>query len=205
METIYDRIKRLRVARNMSQDELARRVGYSGRSAISKVELGLRDITQTMMLKYAAALGTTPTYLIYGDEPGPRPKYRRGSCLAVTGTVAAGNGAYAEENIIGWETVDEKYASDEYYYLLVSGDSMDPEIKDGDFVLVHRQEEVESGTLGIVIIDNEDGVVKKVVYGEDSITLVSFNPYFPARVFAGADAERVRVVGKVIESKRKFV
>ena len=205
METIYDRIKRLRTSRNMSQDELARRAGYANRTTVWKIEHGERDITTTTLMKLAVALGTTPAYLIYGDEPGPRPKYRRGSCLAVTGTVAAGNGAYAEENIIGWETVDEKYASDEYYYLLVSGDSMDPEIKDGDFVLVHRQEEVESGTLGIVIIDNEDGVVKKVVYGEDSITLVSFNPYFPARVFAGADAERVRVVGKVIESKRKFV
>ncbi|MBO4584323.1 MAG: helix-turn-helix domain-containing protein [Clostridia bacterium] len=202
MATIYDRIRELRLARNMSQVELARRVGYAGKSAISKVENGERNINQSMIVKFAIALGTTPSYLLFGNEGN---KVVRGSCLAVTGTVAAGNGAYAEENIIGWETVDEKYASDEYYYLLVSGDSMDPEIKDGDFVLVHRQEEVESGTLGIVIIDNEDGVVKKVVYGEDSITLVSFNPYFPARVFAGADAERVRVVGKVIESKRKFV
>lgn len=205
METLYDRIKRVRLSRNMTQDELAQRIGYANRTTIWKIEHGERDITSQTLIKFATALGTTPTYLLYGDDMEKRPKYRRGSVLPILGTVAAGNGEYAEESVLGYETVDEKYISDEYYYLQVAGESMSPEIKDGDFVLVHRQEEVESGSLGIVIVDGEDGVVKKVVYGDGSITLVSFNPYFPARVFAGADAERVRVVGKVIESKRKFV
>lgn len=202
MATIYDRIRELRLARNLSQVELARRVGYAGKSAISKVENGERNINQSMIVKFAIALGTTPSYLLFGNEGN---KIVRGSRLPVLGTVAAGNGEYAEESVLGYETVDEKYISDEYYYLQVAGESMSPEIKDGDFVLVHRQEEVESGSLGIVIVDGEDGVVKKVVYGDGSITLVSFNPYFPPRVFEGEEAQRVRVVGRVIESKRKFV
>lgn len=68
--TIYERIKALREALGMSQDELAQKVGYKGRSAISKVEAGTRDISQSMIEKYAAALGVTPTYLLYGDVDG---------------------------------------------------------------------------------------------------------------------------------------
>lgn len=66
--TIYERIKSLREALGMSQDELARKVGYKGRSAISKVESGSRDISQSMIEKYANALGVSPTFLLYGTE-----------------------------------------------------------------------------------------------------------------------------------------
>lgn len=67
--TIYERIKELRKASGMSQVELAHKVGYQGRSAISKVENGERDISQSMIATYAAALGVTPAYLLYGEEP----------------------------------------------------------------------------------------------------------------------------------------
>lgn len=51
----------------MSQLQLAKLVGYEGRSAISKVENGERDISQSMIAKYAQALGVTPVYLMYGS------------------------------------------------------------------------------------------------------------------------------------------
>lgn len=66
--TIYERIRALRIEKGLSQGELAKLVGYEGRSAISKVENGDRDISQSMIEKYAAALGVTPTYLLYGDS-----------------------------------------------------------------------------------------------------------------------------------------
>ncbi len=66
--TMYDRIKQRRIALKMSQDELARKVGYQSRSAISKVENGDRDISQSMIAKYAEALGVSPSYLLYGEE-----------------------------------------------------------------------------------------------------------------------------------------
>lgn len=66
--TIYERIKMLRVGQGMSQYDLAKKVGYEGRSAISKVENGDRDISQSMISKYADALGVTPEFLLYGEE-----------------------------------------------------------------------------------------------------------------------------------------
>lgn len=70
---IYERIKSLRVSKGMSQYDLALKVGYKGRSAISKVEKGERDISQSMIVKYAEALGVTPTYLLYGNEEQETP------------------------------------------------------------------------------------------------------------------------------------
>lgn len=66
--TIYERIKELRLKKGMSQLELAKLVGYEGSAAISKVEKGQRNITQTMIKKYATVLNTTPQYLLYGEE-----------------------------------------------------------------------------------------------------------------------------------------
>ncbi len=82
--TIYERIKYLRESLNMSQQELAEKVGYKDKSAISKVERGDRDINQTMIMKYAKALGVSPTYILYGKEaetqknPPAEPKLTEG-------------------------------------------------------------------------------------------------------------------------------
>lgn len=69
--TVYERIKYLREKRNMSQQDLALKVGYKDKSAISKVERGDRDINQSMLIKYADALGTTVSYLMGWAEPEP--------------------------------------------------------------------------------------------------------------------------------------
>lgn len=66
--TTYERIKYLREKKGMTQTELAVAIGYKGKSAISKVERGENDIGQSMIVKYADALGVTPTYLLFGDE-----------------------------------------------------------------------------------------------------------------------------------------
>ena len=40
METMYDRIRKLRQDQAMSQEDLAMKVGYRGRSMIARVESG---------------------------------------------------------------------------------------------------------------------------------------------------------------------
>lgn len=126
--------------------------------------------------------------------------------LPIVGRVAAGNGVIAQEEIIGYEFVDadELCSGETYFWLRVNGDSMSPKIEDGDLVLVKQQPSVDSGSYAVVIIDGEDGVVKKVNYGADWIELVSINPYYPPRHFKGPDVLRITVVGKVLEVRRKL-
>lgn len=65
--TVGENIKRYRVAANMTQEELASRVGYKSKSAINKIEMGKRDLPQRKIAAFADALGTTPGHLLGWD------------------------------------------------------------------------------------------------------------------------------------------
>jgi repressor LexA len=74
---------------------------------------------------------------------------------------------------------------------------MYPKIEDGDIIQVHKQDSVDSGSLAVVLVDGEEALVKKVVYGETWIELHSINPMYKTVRFNGADVLRVRVLGLV--------
>ena len=62
--TIGQRIKARREHLEMSQAELAEKIGYSDRSTIAKIEKGVNDISQSKVAEFADALRTTPAYLM---------------------------------------------------------------------------------------------------------------------------------------------
>lgn len=66
MIDLYRNIKEKRKELGFSQDELAKRVGYSGKSMISKIEKGEVDLSTTMIKKFSEVLHTTPSELM-GD------------------------------------------------------------------------------------------------------------------------------------------
>ncbi len=63
---IYERIKKIREELDMSQEELAIKVGFESRSAICKIENGQRKIDTDLLFSFAVALKTTPIYLLEG-------------------------------------------------------------------------------------------------------------------------------------------
>ena len=81
---------------------------------------------------------------------------------------------------------------------------MEPELHDGDRVLVREQETLDSECFAVVRIDGEDGVVKRVRVEPERITLTSVNPYYPPRVFEREQMNDVAIVGKVVQSKRTY-
>ena len=66
--TIGERIKLRREELNLSQDELAKRLGYKSRSSINKIEVGSRDLTQSRIKAIADALDTPPSYIMGWEE-----------------------------------------------------------------------------------------------------------------------------------------
>ncbi len=70
--TIYDRIKDLRIELGMTQDDLARSMGYKDRSMITKIEAGKVDISQKKITEFARVLHTTVGYLMgWTDQRWP--------------------------------------------------------------------------------------------------------------------------------------
>lgn len=67
--TIGERIKNRRTEIEMSQEELARKVGYKDRSTISYIERSGESISIPKLKEIAEALRTTPEHLMGWDEP----------------------------------------------------------------------------------------------------------------------------------------
>lgn len=66
-----DKIKQRRIELNITQDELAKRAGYTSRSSINKIELGLVDLPLTKIFTLADALKVPITYFVCGiDDKG---------------------------------------------------------------------------------------------------------------------------------------
>lgn len=61
---IGNKIKNRRIELNMSQEELAKKVGYKDKSAINKIELGINQVPEKRLKDFALALNTSITYLI---------------------------------------------------------------------------------------------------------------------------------------------
>ena len=207
--TTGERIKQLRLERGLTQEELGAKLGVQ-RAAVQKYEKGtVKNIKRDALIRLAEILGTTPEYLLGWDEmpknviPVSDEQFVH---IPVIGRVAAGVSCFADDNILDYEPVfkNDLSKAEKYAFLRVIGDSMYPVFMEGDLVLVQVQESVDSGTYAVVTVDNEDGVIKRVVYGADFIELQSVNPMYPPRRFENEDVMRIRVFGAVKEVKRKF-
>ena len=80
MSKIGENIRRKREELGLSQDELATRVGYRHRTSINKIELGINDLPQNKIVKFAEALQTTPAVLMgWVDEETSKKNDARAS------------------------------------------------------------------------------------------------------------------------------
>ncbi len=154
--------------------------------------------------KLAQYFDVSVDYLLYGKEISVPTNLEtipsnNVYMIPVFENVSAGFGAYACSDVVDYNPVLITNASDakDTICIKVTGDSMYPKIEEGDIIVVRKQPSVDSGQLAVVMIDNEEGVVKKVTYGNDWIELISINPMYPPRRFEGADVQRLSVVGLV--------
>lgn len=222
--TIGTFIHRFRLEHNLTMDEFAQKSGIS-KSYISMLEKNehprtKQPITPTMKTIAGVAKATDiPISALmnrlneaydsrYVPENLDIMPVGETVMIPLVGTVRAGFGGLAFECDMGKESVDAKtisgYDINDFFYLRVKGDSMEPRLYEGDLVLVRRQSSVDSGNYAVVTIDDEEGVIKIVEYDKYSITLISQNHNYPPRIFKGPDVKRIRIIGKVIESKSKF-
>ena len=71
---LFENIKRSRLELNMTKEELAEKMGYTSRSTIAKIELGVNDITQSKIIAFAKVLKTTPGYLMGWESEAEETK-----------------------------------------------------------------------------------------------------------------------------------
>lgn len=69
MNGVYDKIRQLRIANGLTQEELALAVGYTDRSSVAKIELDKVDLPLSKVAAIAQALHTTPKELLFPASP----------------------------------------------------------------------------------------------------------------------------------------
>lgn len=67
-DSIGNRIRKRREELEMSQDELAKRLGYKSRSSIAKIEKDGRELPQKKIASIANVLQTTPAYIMGWEQ-----------------------------------------------------------------------------------------------------------------------------------------
>jgi len=199
------RLKELRKAKNVSQTLLAEMLGVS-QQAVGKWESGRSSPDPQTVADIASYFGVTADYLLGCSDMRHFPEYENntnGAFLPVIGTVRAGYGALAFEDDYGTEIADVRRPED-YFYLMVRGDSMEPRIHSGDLALIRRQPDVNSGDLAVVLVDGEEGTLKKVIKKDGMLILQPYNPNYPAMIYSGEDLNYIQIVGKVVETKTRW-
>jgi len=125
--------------------------------------------------------------------------------IPIVGKVSAGEPILAEENIEGTITVDKTIAGTRngIFALRVKGDSMtDAGIKNGDFIIIQPQPDVNQGEIAVVLIDNET-TVKKFYIDGDKIRLQPENESMQPMIIDPKE-KAVSIIGKVKGIIRKI-
>ena len=200
---MYELSTRLRLRREelgLSQEELAQRMGYRSKSSITKLEKGINDIPQSKVEELAAALQTTPAYLLGLDTPCPPPPgfepLPAMTRVPLVGSIACGSPITAEQNIESYIGVPAAWHAD--FALTCHGDSMAPTICDGDIVCIRCQPEVEQGEIAAVRIGDE-ATLKHFHRQGDAVMLIADNAAVcPPMVYTGPQLEDIRIEGKAV-------
>lgn len=202
-------LKALRTEKKYSQQKLATLLRVS-RSTVAMWESGASQPDNDALLKIANIFDTSVDYLLGREVSSTNqdsPPRQKGVRIPILGYVPAGIPIEAIEDILGYEEITPEMARNgQHFALKIKGDSMIPDIKDGDIVIVRMQPDVESGETAIVQINGDEATCKRVVKHKTGISIVANNPAYESRFFTNEEIMElpVTVVGKIVELRRSF-
>ena len=79
-------------------------------------------------------------------------------------------------------------------------------MSEGDVVIVHLQDDVNTGDIAVVLVNGGEATCKKIKKTPDGVILISTNPDYEPMFFSNQDIVElpVRILGKVVELRCKF-
>lgn len=204
--TIGERIKKKREELKLSQEQLAEIMGYKSKTSIHKAEQGITDLPQSKIIEFARALKTTPSYLMGWEE-----KIEKSNAVIldksqfiyvpVYGKASAGNGYINMDTVLYDKLIHINGYSHDSFLIEVSGDSMEPTILDGEFVLVDpTHTEICEGKIYVITYNNETFIKMIEKHEENEIVLLkSINQKYRDKVIKKEEFESVKIEGRVVK------
>ncbi|QWH11925.1 helix-turn-helix domain-containing protein [Bacillus mycoides] len=127
--------------------------------------------------------------------------------IPIIGSVAAGMPILAEENIEGYLPMLSTFLNrrKKYFYLTVTGTSMNLEFPDGSYVLVEETPFVENGQIAVIKVNGYDATVKKISKSGDIITLIplSNDPVHEPQTY-DLSVQDVKIIGRVVQAVKNY-
>lgn len=196
------RLRNLRKEREMRIEDIARVLGVAT-STYGRWESGSNS-PKNKIPELAKFFGVTTDYLLYGkDAPQIEPQMK-GNKIPLLGSVAAGIPIEAIQYIEDYEEIPAALGDPrEFFALRVKGESMEPKISDGDIIIVHKQEDADSGQIAVVQVNGDEATVKIIKKSTAGITLIGLNvDVYPPHFYTCEEVANkpVRIIGKVVRS-----
>lgn len=213
------RIRAKRIENGITLAIIADKLGVTEATAQRYESGSIKSIPYEHICTYGELFNCSPAYLMGWDENSESSNRtiahiddrasssRKGVSINVLGRVAAGIPIEAIEDIIDTEEITEEMAkTGKFFGLQIHGDSMIPNICDGDIVIVRQQEDAETGDIVIATVNGTDATCKRLRKYKDGIELISNNPTYEPLDFSNQEIieKPVRIIGKVVELRRKF-
>lgn len=207
----FDRLENLRKAKGITNTFLCSLVGQR-RQYITDSKNKNISIPDEYIKKWAHALHTTPEYLNgETDDPAPKLPFQTFplsestvSMIPIVSTVRAGWNGVPEPVYDGMMAVYDQKNPQEYVWMKVEGDSMEPYLMNGDFVLVHVQPTAENGEIVVAMLDGEEGTVKKYQRNASGVMLVPYNSKCPTVFVPNDQLDAFLIYGVVKKSMRNY-
>lgn len=202
IDTFQNRLKIAMEANNIKQVDLVEKTKLD-KTLINKYLAGVTNARQRKLTILADALNVNEVWLMGYDVPMERTPNELKDSLSLEelykdkvpllGTVKAGYDYLANENVLEYVPISIKKEDNNYYALKIKGDSMETVMSEGDIVIIHKQEDFESGKICVILINGDEATVKKVYKLDDGIELVALNPSYPSRKFTAEDIKTIPV------------
>lgn len=131
--------------------------------------------------------------------------------IPVLGKIAAGQPILAEEYLEEYLPVDPNIygmtTPDDYFYLKVSGESMNLKVHNGDYALIHNQDYAENGDIIVAIVNGDDeATLKKYKKLNEQFVLLEPMSTDPTIESITVDLKNTKfqIIGKAIGQFGKF-
>ena len=197
MENIGVRVRHLREHKGLTQGDLANLLDMKTYTTIAKWEAGTNSPKGKDLKRLAEIFNVTTDYLLGLPTNVERVAVARP--IPVLGAIACGEPLLAEENILEYrEEFEDRLPSGELFYLRANGDSMEPTIPNGSYVLIRHQLSVEDGEIAAVLVNgDEEATLKRVKRQGDMIMLIPDNSKYPP--FIVNKDNPARIIGKAVK------